>query len=152
MKSLEEIAKESDEILINRVWFNLIRAHRNLYPKIQKQLRKHEIDNPVWYEVLLEIEKAGDAGIRAKQLQEQLYMSQFNLSRHLKRLEKRGFINRIPDTKDSRAHFLVITGDGITFNENMWPLYLEAIQTDIAHRFDRDEALELFRLLTKLYP
>ena len=152
MKSFDEIAKEPDEVIINRVWFNLIRAHRNLYPKIEKKLRKYNIDNPVWHEILFEIEKAGKIGIRAKELQKKLYMSQFNLSRHITRLEKRGFIKRLPDAEDNRAHFLVITSEGVVVNEDMWPVYFEAIQAELGHLYNREESFELFKTLTKLYP
>lgn len=152
MKPFEEIRKESDETLYNRVWFNLIRAHRNLYPRIEKKLRQHGIDNPVWYEILMEIERAGDAGIRLTQLQQILYMSQFNLSRHVKRIEKKGFITRTTDPEDGRAYLLVLEPKGINMHEEIWPFYVEAIQEELAHRMSRDEAFELFKNLTNLYP
>ncbi len=47
------------QVGLNRAWFNLMRLHRNLYPKIAKALRAHGINDPIWYEILLEIDRGG---------------------------------------------------------------------------------------------
>lgn len=152
LKNLEDIAKEDPEIILNRVWFNLMRAHRNLYPKMEKILKAHGLNSPLWHEILLEVEKAGDSGVRSNVLQETLFMSQYNLSRHLTRLVKEGLIERQADPIDRRNQRLTITGKGKTLNADIWEHYHEAIQTTLAGRFDGDEAYQLFRLLIRLYP
>lgn len=151
MKSFEEIYEEPDEYLTSRVWFHLLRAHRFLYPKIEKELRKHGFDSPLWHEILLEVERAGDRGIRSSELQKKLHMAQFNLSRHLSRMEKKGFITRITCPEDKRAHYLHLTEAGKQANDAIWPIYYEIIQTELGGKFNHDEAFQLFKSLTKLY-
>ena len=42
----------------NRVWFNLMRIQRSPGPRIAWALKDEGIDDPVWYELLLELERA----------------------------------------------------------------------------------------------
>lgn len=57
-------------ISYNRVWFNLIRAHRKFYPRITKALKECGIKDPIWYEILLEVERAGPEGQLMSALEE----------------------------------------------------------------------------------
>ncbi|MEP2980247.1 MAG: MarR family transcriptional regulator [Lentilitoribacter sp.] len=149
---IEQIKQASETEMINRVWFNLMRAHRNLFPKIQAELKKNGMKSPLWHEILLKIEEAGQTGITASELLPQLYMSQFNLSRHLSRLEKDGLIVKVQDDKDKRISYLKITDKGKTLNHGIWPIYEKIIQEELKDRFTKDEAFELFKGLIKLYP
>lgn len=151
--TIEKIRKHADEIeMMNRVWFNLMRAHRNLFPKVQTELRKNGMKSPLWHEMLLKIEEAGPNGITASNLQPLLYMSQFNLSRHLSRMEKDGLITKDQDSNDKRVSHLKITKKGKTLNKGIWPVYEKIIQSELRDRLTKDEAFELFKGLIKLYP
>lgn len=152
MDSLEEISKADHDEVINRVWFNLMRVHRNLFPKIQTKLRKEGMKSPLWHEILLKIEEAGEDGIRSIDLLPLLYMTQFNLSRHLARMEKEGLVSRQQDDDDKRVYHLKITKKGVKLNTNIWPIYEQIIQQEFQNRFTKEEAFELFKGLIKLYP
>jgi DNA-binding MarR family transcriptional regulator len=151
MKSIEEIQQEPHEQLINRVWIHMYRAHRYLYPKMEKHLRKHGFDSPFWHEALVEIERAGEEGIRSTDLLSRLHMAQFNMSRHLSRMEKKGLIERVPCEKDRRAHFLRITPYGTKANKEIWPHYMEIIQEELNDKLTKEEAFQFFSTLIKLY-
>ncbi|MCV6574904.1 MAG: MarR family transcriptional regulator [Cohaesibacter sp.] len=151
MKSLDEISREPHDFLISRVWFHMLRAHRNLYPKMEKRLRAHGFDSPLWHEILTELERAQEEGIRSSELQKKLFMAQHNLSRHLSRMEKKGFIERTACPKDKRAHFLHISEKGREANRAIWPYYFEAVQLELSDKFDRDEAFQMFQYLIRLY-
>ncbi len=152
MKPFEDIAQEEKDKLVSRVWFNLIRSHRYLYPRFERSLRQLGIENPIWYEIFLEIERAGPEGAKASDIQECLFMAQFNMSRHLSRMEKKGFISRHPDEKDGRAQILRLTPQAFNAEKEIWPQYFATIQKELGERLTKEEALELFRLLSKLYP
>jgi len=56
-----------------------------------------------WNDVLLELERQG-APLRARDLEQQLLLAPYNLSRSLDRLvEGRGLIERTPDPNDGRS-------------------------------------------------
>lgn len=65
---------DADErVSFNRVWFNLMRAHRKFHPRIAKALKPHGIKDPIWYEILLEIDRAGPGGRLMSAIEETLF-------------------------------------------------------------------------------
>jgi len=151
MKTYNEIEAENQEELASRAWFHLMRAHRYLYPRFERSLRDYGIDNPVWYEIMLEIERAGEQGAKAADLQDKLYMAQFTMSRHISRMEKKGLVERHPDKEDGRAHLIFLTKKGAGVNKELWPHYFRTIQKEVGAHLNKDEAFTLFKLLTKIY-
>lgn len=151
MKSFEEIREEPIEALNSRIWFHMLRAHRFLHPKMEKALREAGFDSPLWHEILFELERAGEEGMRSSELQGKLHMAQFNLSRHLSRLEKKGLITKTPCPKDKRAHYLHVSDAGKKANRALWPVYNETIQAELGGTFSHEEAFEMFCYLTRLY-
>lgn len=143
---------DQDCISYNRVWFNLIRAHRKFYPRITKALKSCGINDPIWYEILLEIERAGPEGQPMAALEKRLFVPQYALSRHVARLEKEGFLRReyIADIRRKQILFLTEKGQGM--HERIWPVYWDAMQDEIGPHMSVDDAYKLARLLIKLLP
>ena len=136
----------------NRVWFNLLRIQRSMAPRISRALKGAGIEDPVWYEILLEVEKAGAAGIRMAELESRLFVAQYALSRHVSRIEAAGFLRRDGSDEGRRGRTLFITEKGLGLHANIWPAYGEAIQSELRDRLSTDEAYALCRLLIRLYP
>ena len=78
----------------NRVWFNIMRAQRKFLPRIAKALKTCGINDPIWYEILLEVELAGPGGQPMAALEDKLFVAQYALSRHFSRMEKAGLLRR----------------------------------------------------------
>lgn len=136
----------------NRVWFNLMRIQRSIGPRIARALKAEGIGDPVWYEILLEVEKSGPEGLRMLELERRLFVPQYALSRHIARLEAAGLIRSEPLPTGGRARQLHLTPAGEGLHDRIWPAYMEAIQSELAHRLTVDEAYALSRLLVRLYP
>ena len=143
---------EEDCVSYNRVWFNLIRAHRKFYPRITKALKSCGINDPIWYEILLEIERAGPDGQPMAALEKQLFVPQYALSRHVSRLEKEGFIRREYIADIRRKQILFLTDKGHGMHKRIWPVYWDAMQDEIGPLMNSDEAYKLARLLIKMLP
>lgn len=141
-----------DEIAYNRVWFNLLRIHRSLGPRIARALREEGLEDPVWYEILLELERAGTGGMAMAELEQRLYMPQYALSRHARRLEATGWVRRSPRPGPGRGQILALTEAGQGMHDRIWQTYEKAIQAELAHRLSTDEAYALSRILIRLYP
>ncbi|MCV6584213.1 MAG: MarR family winged helix-turn-helix transcriptional regulator [Marinibacterium sp.] len=141
-----------DVISYNRVWFNLMRAHRKFHPRIAKALKSQGINDPIWYEILLEIDRAGPGGQLMTELEDKLFVPQYALSRHVARLEKGGLIRRefIADGRRKQILFLTEHGQGV--HEKIWPAYWDAMQGEIGPYLSTDDAYALTRLLIKLLP
>jgi DNA-binding MarR family transcriptional regulator len=143
---------DDPRIAYNRVWFNIMRAHRRLLPSIAKALKAEGLADPIWFEILMEVERAGPRGQLMGQLEEILFVPQYALSRHISRLEKEGFLRRehIADGRRKQVLFLTETGTGL--HQRIWPTYMAAIQADVAGCMSTDEAYLLSRLMIKLLP
>ncbi|AJE46830.1 MarR family winged helix-turn-helix transcriptional regulator [Celeribacter indicus] len=145
-------ADEDPLIGYNRVWFNLLRVQRSLVPRISRILREAGVEDPIWYEILLEIERAGPEGVGMAELESRLYVPQYALSRHTRRMELAGLIHRTPKPGRGRSRILTLTPEGVGKHERIWPLYQAAIHEELMPRLSTAEAYGLARLLIRLYP
>ncbi|EAU47248.1 transcriptional regulator, MarR family protein [Salipiger bermudensis HTCC2601] len=141
-----------DEMAYNRVWFNLLRIQRCLGPEIARALKGEGVDDPVWYEILLELERAGPDGIAMATLEDKLFMPQYSLSRHAARLEATGWIRRSPRPGPGRGQMLALTEAGKGLHARLWTVYEEAIRARLGPRMSTEEAYALSRMLIRLYP
>ncbi|MEM5475522.1 MarR family winged helix-turn-helix transcriptional regulator [Pacificibacter sp. AS14] len=136
----------------NRVWFFLMRAHRKLQPQIAKVLRDQGISDPIWYEVLLHVEEAGEQGHLMVELETKLFVTQYALSRHITRIEKAGYIRRAYLSDGRRRQVLFVTDKGRGLHDRIWPAYMEAMQTELSPLMSCDEAYELAYMMLRMLP
>jgi DNA-binding MarR family transcriptional regulator len=78
----------------SRLFFALQRINRTIMPGIERTLKTEGITDPIWYEILLAAEEAGETGVRMLDLERRLFVAQYALSRHVARIEKAGLIRR----------------------------------------------------------
>ncbi|WP_010141934.1 MarR family winged helix-turn-helix transcriptional regulator [Oceanicola sp. S124] len=136
----------------NRVWFNLLRIQRSLGARIARRLRQHGIGDPLWYEILLELERAGPAGMLMADLEQKLFTAQYALSRHAARIEAQGWIRSEASPGPGRSKRLRLTETGLGMHQTIWEAYSEIIAEEIGSRLTVDEAYDVARQLIRLYP
>lgn len=139
-------------ISYNRIWVNLLRIQRSIMARIARALKSHGIDDPIWHEILIQVGRKGGDGIAMAELERKLYCQQYALSRHVSRLEKLGYLRSVATSGPGRSKRVILTPEGAAKNKMMWPIYAEIIQSEFAHRLSTDEAYDLARQLTRLYP
>lgn len=120
-------------------------------PGIEKALREMGIADPIWYEILLATEEAGDEGVQMQALEKRLYVPQYAISRHVARIEKAGLIRRTAAGGAGRGQILHLTERGRGLPGRIWAVYVELIQSAFAPAITTDEAYALVRLLNRLY-
>lgn len=131
-------------------WARLLRTSRMLLDGAEADLKAAGLPPLGWYDVLLELKRAGDAGLRPVALQEALLLAQYGLSRLLDRMETAGLIARDPCPEDGRGQVVTLTPAGRTMLERMWPVYREAIATRFSSRLEDGEAAMLARIFSRL--
>lgn len=136
----------------NRVWFNLMRVQRSSGARIARALRKHGIEDPIWYEILMELDHAWPEGIPMAQLEGKLYLPQYALSRHASRMVKAGLVRREALPGRGRGQALLLTDEGIGMHARMWDDYVAIIRAEFGHRLTVDEAYDLMPMLFRLCP
>jgi len=133
-------------------WTRLVSVSGALVARVEAALKAEGLPPLGWYDALLELERAGDAGLRPFALEARLLLPQYGTSRLLRRLQEAGYVARAPCREDARGHVVVITAEGKAVRARMWPVYAAALDGLIAARLDTGERERLAALLERLRP
>jgi DNA-binding MarR family transcriptional regulator len=131
-------------------WARLLKAERLALARVETALKDAELPPLAWYDVLLELERAGEAGLRPFELERALLLAQYNLSRLLDRIERDGLIERAPCPHDGRGNMLRLTARGRSMRNAMWRVYGQAIEAAVGSCLDKTEAGTLSALLARI--
>jgi DNA-binding MarR family transcriptional regulator len=129
-------------------WVQLIRAHRSALCSVERALRSADLPPLEWYDVLLELERAGP--LRPRDLQDRLLLAQYNLSRLLGRMVAEGLVLRERCSEDARCQWVRVTDDGRALRKRMWPVYAEAIEGALGAKLTTPQAERLSELLSRV--
>ena len=135
-----------------QAWTRLQRAQHHTLTEVERALKAAGFPALVWYDVLLELDRAGGDGLRPFELEGLLLLPQYGVSRLLERMEGQGLLRRVPHRDDRRGRQLQITGQGRQLRKRMWPVYAAAIEKNVGRHLCDGEAETLARLLEKLLP
>ena len=141
--------KRPTELTIT-AWARLLRAHETALSTVETALKEADLPPLSWYDVLLELERVGDEGIRPYELQDKLLLPQYGLSRLLTRIEKAGYLERLSSEEDGRGQLVFITPSGRSVRARMWSVYAPAIEGAVGKKLTCVQAKSLSNLLGKL--
>ena len=133
-----------------RAWTTLVRAAAVVLAAVEGELKRAGFPPLAWYDVLLELRRAGPDGLRPVTLESRLLLAQPNVSRLLARLEAKGLVERRPVPLDGRGHAVTITAAGRTLQAAMWPVYAAAIERHVGRKLGGADAAALADLLDRL--
>jgi DNA-binding MarR family transcriptional regulator len=140
-------AKESDRGV--QAWSHLLGAHALALRAVEARLKAAGLPPLSWYDVLLEIERAGGR-IRVGELAERVVVEPYNMTRLLDRLETAGLLRREKAAGDKRGAIAVLTDRGAALRQRMWPHYRRAIVETFAAALSEREAAAMTRTLKKV--
>ncbi len=133
-----------------RAWARLVKAQQLALASVEAALKAAGLPPLGWYDVLLEVERAGPAGLRPVELERTLLLAQYNLSRLVDRLERAGYVERRACQDDGRGQMIAVTEAGRAVRHRMWPVYARAIEAAVGRHLSARDALALDGLLGKL--
>lgn len=128
-------------------WARLARVQQQALRSIERALKEAGLPPLAWYDVLLELERAGGPGLRPFELERAMLLAQYNLSRLIDRLEAAGHVERIACEDDGRGHLIAVTASGRAMRRRMWPVYARAIEQAIGRHLAAAETRSLDGLL-----
>lgn len=133
-------------------WARLLRAQQSALEGVQQDLKQAGLPPLAWYDVLLELGREGRRrkGLRQRDLQAEMLLTSYNLSRLIDRMEAEGLVRRKPCAEDGRGALVVVTDKGRALKRRIWPIYAKAIATHFSDRFAKAELAALVELLGKL--
>ena len=147
--TLPRMKKEPSKAVIT-AWTRLVRAHAGALGIVEDALKAAGLPALAWYDVLLELDRAGAEGLRPFELERRLLLPQYGLSRLIDRIAAKGYLERLPCDADGRGHVIAITRAGREIRRRMWPVYAAALDAAIASRLSEADAATLGTLLGKL--
>lgn len=109
-------------------WLSLWSVLEWLPGRLDTQLREDAGLSLAEYNALSQISQAPDASIRLSELAVVANMKLPHLSRVITRLEKAGWVCRIPDPADGRYTLAQLTGEGIAKVAEAAPGHVEAVR------------------------
>jgi DNA-binding MarR family transcriptional regulator len=130
-----------------RAWARLMKAQQLALASIEHDLKAASLPPLVWYDVLLEIERAGVEGLRPFELERAMLLAQYNLSRLIDRIERAGYVERRDCEDDGRGQLIIITERGKAIRRKMWPVYARAIEGAVGRHLSPKQAETLDDLL-----
>jgi DNA-binding MarR family transcriptional regulator len=139
--------RESDAII--RAWSHLLGAHALAIRAIEKRLSATGQPPLAWYDVLLELERAGGE-LRVGDLGERLVIEPHNVTRLVDRLEAKGLVKRRRAGEDQRGVCAVLTRKGAALRADMWTHYRDAIHETFAAALSPNDAEVLTAVLKGL--
>jgi DNA-binding MarR family transcriptional regulator len=132
-----------------RTWARLTKAQRRALDSIERALKAAKLPALAWYDVLLELERAGGS-LRPFELEREMLLAQYNLSRLLDRMQEAGYVERRALKEDRRGQAIVVTAAGKTLRRRMWSVYGPAIQEAIGNHLSPKQVGTLSALLGAL--
>jgi DNA-binding MarR family transcriptional regulator len=133
-----------------RAWAALLGTQQRAMQAVEAALGRAGLPPLAWYDVLLELERAGKPGLRPFELQGVMLLAQYNLSRLLDRLEAKGLVERRECPQDGRGQVVVITAGGRTLRKRMWPVYAAAIKANFSDHLSARQVASLDAVLGTL--
>ena len=122
---------ENPSEAVIRVCARLMKAQRLALASVERELKVAGLPPLVWYDVLLEVERAGHEGLRPFELERAMLLAQYNLSRLVDRIERAGFVERRACEDDGRGQLVAITERGKAIRRKMWPIYSRAVEATV---------------------
>jgi DNA-binding MarR family transcriptional regulator len=132
-----------------RTWARLTKAQQRALDSIERALKAAKLPALAWYDVLLELERAGGS-LRPFELEREMLLAQYNLSRLLDRMQEAGYVERRALKEDRRGQAIVVTAAGKTLRRRMWSVYGPAIQEAIGNHLSPKQVGTLSALLGAL--
>lgn len=131
-------------------WIMFIRAQQVLLGRTESALKAAGLPPLSWYDVLLELSRDPDSGLRQYEIGERVLLNKHNLSRLIDRLENDGLVKRQACDIDGRGNIVKITRKGLQLKQAMWPVYAKAIQEFFAESLTTTQIRSLTEIMNTL--
>lgn len=131
-------------------WMRLARVQSRVLGAVEQDMKRAGFPPLSWYDALLELSRTPCGALRPVELEKQMLLPQYGLSRLIERLVESGLVRRKECEVDKRGLVVEITDEGRELQKKMWPAYAEAIERHIGSKLSDPEAARLAELLDRL--
>lgn len=133
-----------------RAWMKLFQVQGQLKDQIEADLKEARLPPVTWYDVLVVLKDAGEAGLHQQALADTLCLPKHTVSRLMDRFEERGYVYRTTCTIDARLHKVVLKPEGHEVLDRMWAIYGDRIEKVLGKALDAREQRRLLQVLEQI--
>lgn len=123
-------------------WRAYLRASRELWAILDRDLQEHNL-SLAEYETLSMLSEARNRRLRMSALADLVVQSRSRLTHTAKRLEQRGFVERVPVTDDRRGVELVLLEQGFVVLEAAARLHVRGVRAYLVDVLDPAELIAI---------
>lgn len=136
--------------LAEQAWGHLLRAHANVVPVLDAELRaQHRL--PVnFYDVLLVLRRAPEERLTMTDLSSCVMLSRSRVSRVVDDMARAGLVIREHNPDDRRSSFVTLTPAGRDLQRAAGPTLLRLLEDNVAAPFSDEELAVFASLLERL--
>ena len=135
---------------VPRAWARLIRAQQVALGGVESALKREGLPPLVWYDILLELERAPGGALRHKEIEREMLLERYSVTRIVERMSRQGLVRRAPSTEDGRGAVAIITDEGKALRRRMAPVYAAAVHDLFGRHFAEEDLARLDEYLGRL--
>lgn len=132
------------------LWRSWLKLNTELASTLQRELQQDAGLSMPDYEVLVHLTDNPQGRVRVNELAGLLQWERSRVSHHIKRMERRGLVERMECSEDGRGAFVVITPQGRTVIEEAAPGHVMAVRRLMIDALSKEEKEALAAVIDKL--
>lgn len=134
----------------NTAWHGFLRMHKILLDQTEQALKRANLPELSWYDVLWALEESSGHRLRLHELADRLVLQRSNLTRLIDRMVKAGLVARESCERDHRGAFATITAEGLVMREAIWKVYSGSIYLHFAQKLSSEQIVLLNQIFNEL--
>jgi DNA-binding MarR family transcriptional regulator len=132
------------------LWRGWLKLNAELASTLQRELQQDAGLSMPDYEVLVHLTDNPEGRVRVTELAGLLQWERSRVSHHIKRMERRGLVERAQCSEDGRGAFIVITTQGRAAIEEAAPGHVMAVRRLMFEALSEEEKVALAAVIDKL--
>jgi len=132
------------------LWRGWLKLNAELASTLQRELQQDAGLSMPDYEVLVHLTDNPEGRVRVTELAGLLQWERSRVSHHIKRMERRGLVERAQCSEDGRGAFIVITTKGRAAIEEAAPGHVMAVRRLMFEALSEGEKVALAAVIDKL--
>jgi len=132
------------------LWRGWLKLNAELASTLQRELQQDAGLSMQDYEVLVHLTDNPEGRVRVTELAGLLQWERSRVSHHIKRMERRGLVERAQCSEDGRGAFIVITTKGRAAIEEAAPGHVMAVRRLMFEALSEEEKVALAAVIDKL--
>ena len=147
---MDHVMKRKPSTEATAAWIRLVRIQSRVLSAVEQDLKRAGFPPLAWYDALLELSRAPSGEMRPVELEKQMLIPQYSMSRLIDRLVDENFAARRECKMDKRGLFVEITLGGRELLKRMGCAYATAIEKHVGSKLSDVDAAKLCGLLDRL--